>query len=355
VSAATIRRLRAALQDRYEALVRCSCSEQPFEVPSSVQRYFINPYAFEYVQAIRRFVAGARRVLIIGDGGGRDYYSLSLLGKQPVVMDIAVQSVVPAMVLADANAPLPFAPETFDAVVMAEVIEHLPNDCQALREIHKILKDDGALVLTVPYFHDAEPTHVRIHSPASIERLLRASGWRITGYIEKGGGLCRLIEWVPFRAIIHMCNGLLWLMRGKTGYQPLYRKVAAIDFWLERKRNSLHRWWKLWSAFIRCSKGESTDWSLLNRNAFENMHACSHDGGGCANGGGGPVKILVVGPQFPDSFAWNVSVTLGAMGFSVATLTPGLLSGRQDRAYNTLLSLGVRFSPALEQRSQDQR
>lgn len=273
--AATMSKLKAKAASAYETLVRRSCSEQPFEIPSLTQRYFINPYAFEYVEAIRRYVGSARRVLIIGDGGGRDYYSLKLLGKQPVVMDIAAQSVIPTMVIADANAPFPFAPKTFDAVIMAEVIEHLPNDFQALREVHRILKDAGTLVLTVPYFHDAEPTHVRIHSPASIERLLKTSGWKITDCVEKGGGLCRLMEWTPLRGLVHLCNALLWVTRGKTAYRPLYLKVAAVDFWLGRKRNSLHRWSKLYGAFIRCSKADSVDWSSLNRKAFENMHACS--------------------------------------------------------------------------------
>lgn len=262
----------SALRVFYERLVRCSCSEQAFNIPTSVQRYFVNPYAFEYVEAIRKYVGSAQRVLVVGDGGGRDYYSLRLLDKQPVVMDVAIQSIIPDMVIADANSPFPFAPRTFDAVIMAEVIEHLPKDFQALREVRRILKDDGVLVLTVPYFHDAEPTHVRIHSPASIERLLRASGWKITDYIEKGGGLCRLIEWLPLRGLVHAWNGLLWLTKRKTGYQPLYRRVAAVDFWLGRKQNSLHRWSKLYGAFIRCSKAAEVDWSVLNRQAFNNMH-----------------------------------------------------------------------------------
>ena len=44
------------LRDSYERLVQASCSEQPFPIPSSVQRYFNNPMGFEYVTAIRQFV-----------------------------------------------------------------------------------------------------------------------------------------------------------------------------------------------------------------------------------------------------------------------------------------------------------
>ena len=265
--------MKGHLREPYEQLVRASCSEQPFPIPSSVQRYFNNPYAFEYVTAIRAFLGDARRVLVIGDRGGRDYYSLKLSGKNPVVIDITPQSVVPGTTIADANAPLPFRPASFDAVVMAEVLEHLPEDYRALREIREVTKDDGCLVLTVPYYHDAEPTHVRIHSPASVERLLRSAGWEIVGYIEKGGGLCRLANWFPLLMTFHAANLLSFRLRRKTFYQSVNRHIASFDFWLGRKRNSLHRWSRYYGAFIKCEKARPFDWAALNAQAFEDVPA----------------------------------------------------------------------------------
>jgi SAM-dependent methyltransferase len=260
------------LQNRYETLVRASSCEQPFAIPSITQRYFINAYAFQYVAAIRRFVGDARRILIIGDGGGRDYYSMKLLGKEPIVVDVTQQSIIPDLVIADANAPLPFPPRSFDAVIMAEVIEHLPNDYGALKEIRQVVKEDGTLVLTVPYYQDAEPTHIRIHSPVSIERLLAATGWEIVSYIEKGGGLCRLADWLPCRMVLHALNLIAFNALGKTFYQPFLRRIAAIDFWLGKDRNSFHRWFNLYGAFIKCKKVAPKNYEALNALAFENMH-----------------------------------------------------------------------------------
>jgi SAM-dependent methyltransferase len=267
---ATLKRL---LHDSYDRLVKASYSEQPFPIPGTVQRYFNNPYAFEYVTAVRMLVGDARRVLVIGDWGGRDYFSLKLVGKDPVVMDIARQAVIPECIIADANAPLPFAAASFDAVVMAEVIEHLPDDCRALREVREVVRDGGCLVLTVPYYHDAEPTHIRIHSPASIERLLRVAGWEIAGYIEKGGGVCRLASWFPLLMSLHVLNWLAFRLRGRTYYQPLNRRIAALDFWLGRRRHSLHRWSNYYGAFIRCEKTACVDWAALNAQTFDGAPA----------------------------------------------------------------------------------
>lgn len=270
------------LRDRYEELVEASCSEQPYPVPSPVERYFINPYAYEYVSAVRQFVGDAEHVLIIGDGGGRDYFSLKLMGKKPLVLDIATQSIIPHLVIADANWPLPFRCGTFDAVVMAEVLEHLPQDFQALSEVRRVVKENGTLVLTVPFYHDAEPTHVRIHSPASIERLLQSAGWRIVDYAEKGGCLARLMGWFPLRMTFHAANALAFKVRGKTFYQSVNRRIATVDFWLGSRRHSLHRFSKLYGAFIKCAKANPADFRRDNASAFAEMH--TRLGGGRAPG-----------------------------------------------------------------------
>lgn len=45
----------------------------------------------------------------------------------------------------------PFADNSFDVVIFAEIIEHLLNDpCKVLREINRVLKIGGTLILTTP-------------------------------------------------------------------------------------------------------------------------------------------------------------------------------------------------------------
>lgn len=47
---------------------------------------------------------------------------------------------------------LPFREKTFRTIQIFEVFEHLHNPLYALQEIHRILKDDGILEITIPNF-----------------------------------------------------------------------------------------------------------------------------------------------------------------------------------------------------------
>ncbi|HEV2197542.1 MAG TPA: class I SAM-dependent methyltransferase [Candidatus Acidoferrum sp.] len=51
---------------------------------------------------------------------------------------------------ANLDAELPWVSDSFDAVISTEGIEHLENHFSFLREIHRILKPGGVLVLTTP-------------------------------------------------------------------------------------------------------------------------------------------------------------------------------------------------------------
>lgn len=51
--------------------------------------------------------------------------------------------------MADANAPLlPYSDAVFDYVLCFDVIEHIQNDKQFLKEVKRILKQDGVLYIT---------------------------------------------------------------------------------------------------------------------------------------------------------------------------------------------------------------
>jgi SAM-dependent methyltransferase len=46
---------------------------------------------------------------------------------------------------------IPFPENTFDKIVLSEVLEHLPDDLGALREVKRVLKPGGVIAITVPH------------------------------------------------------------------------------------------------------------------------------------------------------------------------------------------------------------
>jgi len=86
---------------------------------------------------------------------------------------------------------MPHQDNTFDLVICNHVLEHIPNDLQAMQEIHRILKPGGEAILQVPISYKIEKTleddtvvteadrhrifgqfdHVRIYGPDYQQRL----------------------------------------------------------------------------------------------------------------------------------------------------------------------------------------
>lgn len=77
---------------------------------------------------------------------------------------------------------LPFRHETFDLVCACDVIEHAEDDRAVFREVSRVLKDDGVLLLAVPLNRhlwtefDEWVGHARRYAPADLLSVLADSG-----------------------------------------------------------------------------------------------------------------------------------------------------------------------------------
>ncbi len=90
---------------------------------------------------------------------------------------------------------LPFPDGSFDRVIAAEVLEHVPEDGTAMAELARVLRPGGTIAVTVPRFgpevvnwalsseyHDVPGGHVRIYRRSVLGRRLRSSGLRPVGH-----------------------------------------------------------------------------------------------------------------------------------------------------------------------------
>lgn len=104
---------------------------------------------------------------------------------------------------------LPFKDASFDKVVCSEVLEHLHDDRQGIKELVRVLKANGMLAISVPTY------------------LTESVYWRISkDYCNSAGGHVR-----KYRA-----RGLLWLLRQNNLHIYAVRHKHALHsiYWLLR-------------------------------------------------------------------------------------------------------------------------
>jgi SAM-dependent methyltransferase len=136
-----------------------------------------------------------RRVLEVGPGEGWLTRALTLRGHRVIAVDLsrpwlaAIPDDAAAGKAAAEMTRLPFPDASFDTVVAAEVIEHIPDMAGALSEAARVLTSGGRLVVTVPYRETLKFAvrpdsgiryevngHVRSFDEAVLEDALRAAG-----------------------------------------------------------------------------------------------------------------------------------------------------------------------------------
>ena len=129
-------------------------------------------------------------ILDAGCGSGRNMLEFAQLGTVSGI-DISPHSVALATargvgtVIHGSITEMPFWHGRFDFVTCMDVLEHIEDDGLALRELRAVMREGGALLVTVPAYpslwceHDVLNGHYRRYTRRSLSGLAVAAGWEI--------------------------------------------------------------------------------------------------------------------------------------------------------------------------------
>jgi len=192
-----------------------------------------------------------QRLLDLGCGGGRHAFEALRRGATVVPLDADaseladVSAVAGGMLVAgelayganggvvNGNAlSLPFADDTFDRIVAAEVLEHIWADQGAMAELVRVLRPGGRIAVTVPTrfpericwaldtrYHDTPGGHVRIYRQGDLETKLADAG---------------VVPWASHHA--HALHSPYWWLRCAVGVE------RADDRWPVRRYHDFLVW-----------------------------------------------------------------------------------------------------------------
>lgn len=126
-----------------------SPSLQADRIDYSLRRYFVDEFHFRHVPAL----PPGSRVLDLGGNKIRKRGHFDIKRYDLRVVYANRSTAKRPDVQADAS-HFPFKDGCFDAVVCSELLEHVPDPVAVLREAYRVLRENGALLICVPFlFH----------------------------------------------------------------------------------------------------------------------------------------------------------------------------------------------------------
>jgi len=151
------------------------------------------------------------RILIVGTGTSpmAEYFLKREFNVKKITsIDVSKENITNAkrilpdgdFIFADANKKLPFKKNSFDKVIIAQVLPYLKNEESSLSEINRVLKKDGRMVLSVPkgcFLNIINPVILfqrkREYQKENLNNILKKANFKEIIFSE-GGGIYDLLN-----------------------------------------------------------------------------------------------------------------------------------------------------------------
>src|ERR1700730_3764704 len=167
---------------------RLRASRKPMHVSIS-SRFIVDIVAPHYEWAIRTYARG--RLLDMGCGYVPLYETYRDLVSENICIDWQNTPHVNPYLdqIVDLTGALPFESDSFDTVLLTDVLEHIPEPMNLMCEIARILRPGGKLILGVPFLywlHEIPHDYYR-YTEFALRRFCQLSGLSVVALVPYGG------------------------------------------------------------------------------------------------------------------------------------------------------------------------
>jgi len=197
----------------------------PGKSPAKIEAEHLSRYEFA-----SRFLEG-KNVIDIGCGAGYGSYMLLGAAQEVTGIDVDEEAVAHAKINYEADnlhftladvAAIPFPDNSFDAAVCFEVIEHIENPLDFLKEASRIIRPDGTFIISTPngavkISSQPNPFHVKEYTIHEFRTMLREffpeSKWTLQI-------LGQFIRNKKYSALAVMFKNIYLSLKGASGIKP---------------------------------------------------------------------------------------------------------------------------------------
>lgn len=140
---------------------------------------------------------------------------------------------------------IPFKNDSIDCVLLIEVLEHCPYPEKIIKEIFRILKNQGILFFTVPFLwplHDIPSDEYR-YTPFALKRMLNNAGYQIIKIGSLGGWDASLGQmmglWVRRRPMSGILGKIIRIILSYCFFPIIYMLYRINDVNIEYKESTM--------------------------------------------------------------------------------------------------------------------
>ncbi len=105
----------------------------------------------------------------------------------------------------DLNSRLPFSDDSFDTIILSDVLEHLSNPFSLWSEMGRLMRQGGQLILNVPFYYwlHEEPYDFYRYTRYALKSMAENAGFRVL-HMESLGGVPEILSDIISKNIVYI-------------------------------------------------------------------------------------------------------------------------------------------------------